>query len=146
MPDTTTLPVRLGCDLEQVSHVADAIRDFGDRYLDRVYTASEQNALVAGGTASLAGRFAAKEAVLKLIGQGGEIGDIDLRCVEVTNRPGGRPVVRLSGRAADVARLAGIGPIDISISHAGPMAMAVAVAATQDPTPLTPGVPVDPDQ
>lgn len=123
--------VRTGCDLQPVADVADAVRDFGPRYLDRVYTPREQEDCRRGGAASLAARFAAKEAVLKLIG---EPDGVDLRSIETDTRQG-RPVVRLRGRAADLAARAGLGDIDVSLSHAGGLAMAVAVAVAARPAP-----------
>ena len=95
---------RTGCDLQRVDVVSDAIRDFGARYLDRVYTPGEQASYATGGAASLAARFAAKEAVLKLIGTAD---GVDLRSVEITTVDG-RPAVRLSGLAAELAERAGI--------------------------------------
>lgn len=117
---------RAGCDLQPVDVVSDAIRDFGARYLDRVYTPAEQASYATGGAASLAARFAAKEAVLKLIGTAD---GVDLRSVEITtpSGAGGRPQVHLSGRARELAQDAGIADIDISLSHTGDLAMAVAV-------------------
>jgi holo-[acyl-carrier protein] synthase len=116
---------RTGCDLQRVDVVSDAIRDFGARYLDRVYTPGEQASYATGGAASLAARFAAKEAVLKLIGTAD---GVDLRTVEITT-VGGRPAVRLSGLAAELAERAGIRAegIDVSLSHTGDLALAVAV-------------------
>ena len=132
MRAATTAPrARTGCDLQRIDDVSDAIRDFGDRYLDRIYTPAEQEAGRLGGAASLAGylaaRFAAKEAVLKLIGTAD---GVDPRDVEITHQDG-RPVVRLSGLAATLAEEAGLGPIDLSLSHSGDLALAVAVAITQ---------------
>ena len=115
---------RTGCDLQRIDDVDVAVRDFGARYLDRVYTPVEQQAGRTGGAASLAARFAAKEAVLKLIGTAD---GVDLRSVEIAQEDG-RPVVRLSGRAAALAQDAGLGPIDVSLSHSGDHALAVAVA------------------
>ena len=103
---TTAPRARTGCDLQRIDDVTDAIRDFGDRYLDRVYTPAEQEAGRLGGAASLAARFAAKEAVLKLIGTAD---GVDPREVEITHEDG-RPVVRLSGLAADPRRGGGRGP------------------------------------
>jgi holo-[acyl-carrier protein] synthase len=123
---TAPLHARTGCDLQRVDDVADAIRDFGTRYLDRIYTPAEQESSRTGGASSLAARFAAKEAVLKLIGTAD---GVDPRSVEITHQ-GGRPVVRLSGLAATLAAEAGVGPIDISLSHSGDHALAVAVALT----------------
>jgi holo-[acyl-carrier protein] synthase len=127
---TTAPRARTGCDLQRIDDVTDAIRDFGDRYLDRVYTPAEQEAGRRAGSslaASLAARFAAKEAVLKLIGTAD---GVDPRDVEITHQDG-RPVVRLSGLAATLAAEAGVGPIDVSLSHTGDLALAVAVAITQ---------------
>ncbi len=130
MRAASTAPrARTGCDLQRIDDVTDAIRDFGARYLDRVYTPGEQAAGRTGGPASLAARFAAKEAVLKLIGTAD---GVDPRSVEITHE-NGRPVVRLSGLAATLAEQAGLGPIDVSLSHSGDHALAVAVAL-QDPT------------
>ena len=115
--------------------MSDAIRDFGARYLDRVYTPAEQASYAAGGAASLAARFAAKEAVLKLIGTAD---GVDLRSVEIATADdgGGRPVVRLTGRAAELAEEAGIDAtgIDVSLSHTGDLALAVAVGLQHQPT------------
>ena len=124
---TTAPRARTGCDLQRIDDVTDAIRDFGERYLDRVYTPAEQEAGRLGGAASLAARFAAKEAVLKVIGTAD---GVDPREVEITHE-NGRPVVRLSGLAATLAEEAGVGPIDVSLSHSGDHALAVAVAITQ---------------
>lgn len=115
---------RTGCDIQEVDQVSDAVGRFGRRYLDRVYTAAEQQS---SSAASLAARFAGKEAVLKLIG---DADGVDLREVEITSGPRGRPSVRLSGRAAERARAADVGHIDISLSHAGGLALAVASAVT----------------
>ena len=125
MRAATTAPrARTGCDLQRIDDVVVALRDFGARYLDRVYTPVEQEAGRLGGAPSLAARFAAKEAVLKLIGTAD---GVDLRSVEIAQNHG-RPVVHLSGRAAALAEEAGLGPIDVSLSHSGDHALAVAVA------------------
>ncbi len=120
-----------GCDLQRVDVVSDAIRDFGARYLDRVYTPAEQASYATGGPSSLAARFAAKEAVLKLIGTAD---GVDLRSVEIRTPDGGRPEVHLTGRAAELALAAGIEDIDVSLSHTGDLAMAVAVGLRHPPT------------
>ena len=123
---------RTGCDLQRVDAVDEAIRDFGARYLDRVYTLAEQASYAAGGAASLAARFAAKEAVLKLIGTAD---GVDLRTVEIRTAAGGRPEVHLTGRAAELAAAAGLDTagIDVSLSHTGDLAMAVAVGLQHPP-------------
>ena len=127
------LRARTGCDLQRIDDVDVAIRAFGARYLDRVYTAREQRACHAAGVpsaSSLAARFAAKEAVLKLIGT---TDGVDLRSIEIDQADGGRPLVRLSGRAAELARAAALGEIDVSLSHSGDVALATAVALQAAP-------------
>jgi holo-[acyl-carrier protein] synthase len=91
----------------------------------RLFTEQERSRPLA----SLAARFAAKEAVLKLIGTAD---GVDPRSVEIAHQDG-RPVVQLSGLAASLAAEAGVGPIDISLSHSGDHALAVAVAITESP-------------
>lgn len=124
--------VRTGCDVQSVEDVEIALRDFGSRYLQRIYTPEEQLSLDAGGAASLAARFAAKEAVLKILGDaqvdGAGIGGVDLRTVEIARGAHGRPVVHLHDRAAALADAAGVRSIDVSLSHSGGLALAVAVA------------------
>jgi holo-[acyl-carrier protein] synthase len=131
---------RIGCDLQRVDVVEDAIRDFGARYLDRVYTSAEQASYTTGGASSLAARFAAKEAVLKLLGT---TDGVDLRSIEI-RKATERPEVHLDGAAADLARAAHIDHIDVSLSHTGDLAMAVAVAVMTD-QPADPHDPDDPD-
>ena len=74
----------------------------------------------------LAARFAAKEAVMKALGAG--FGDVGFRDMEVVRASGGKPGVRLSGRAADRARRAGVTGWHLSLSHTATSAVAVAVA------------------
>jgi holo-[acyl-carrier protein] synthase len=123
------LRARTGCDLQSVDDVADAVRTFGARYLDRVYTAAEQAECRGRGElampASLAARWAAKEAVMKLLGTGD---GVDPRSIEVR---GPQDPVALTGRAAELADAAGIGPIEVSLSHTRDLAMAVAVAVVE---------------
>ncbi len=119
--------VRVGCDVQSVADVDHALQHFGTAYLDRLYTTCEQQECLAGADfspSSLAGRFAAKEAVLKLLGTAEAI---DPRHVEILGN-GGRPVVHLSDSAAELADQAHITAIDLSISHDGGLAFAVAVA------------------
>ena len=94
---TTAPRARTGCDLQRIDDVTDAIRDFGDRYLDRVYTPVEQEAGRLGGAASLAARFAAKEAVLKLIGTAD---GVDPREVEIAHEDGRPEEMRRQWAAA----------------------------------------------
>lgn len=81
-----------------------------------------------------AARFAAREAVLKALGTGFAEG-IGLRDVSVARDDAGRPQVVLSGRAAEVAREQGVREIALSISHTHDVAVANAIAVTDDVRP-----------
>ena len=75
----------------------------------------------------LAGRFAAKEAILKVLGTGWR-GKITWRDMEVLNTGNGRPHVKLSGECERVARQLGITDILISITHTENYAVATVIA------------------
>lgn len=84
-----------------------------------------------------AARFAAREAVLKALGTGFS-GGIGLRDVSVSRDESGRPRVVLAGRAAEVARERGVREIALSISHTHDVAVANAIAVTDDVRPAPP--------
>jgi len=118
----------IGVDLVEVPRVERAVARWGDAFLGRVFTDGERAHARAAAHAGqrLAGRFAAKEAVMKALGLGWR--SMAWREIEIAADAGGRPVVRLSGRAADAARRAGVGAWWISISHTRDLAIAQAVA------------------
>jgi holo-[acyl-carrier protein] synthase len=93
--------------------------------VDRVYTNLEQ-AYCGRNTKRLAGRFAAKEAISKVLGTG--IGYIRWHDLEILPDGMGKPMVTLSGRAAEVSRALGLSEMSVSITHAGDLALAFAVA------------------
>ncbi len=104
-----------------------------EHFLARVYTPTEIKAAGRGKKTAqyLAGRFAAKEAVLKLLSTG-LIGKMRWTEIETTNDSLGKPEVSLSGEVLAVAEKAGIKNITISITHTADMAMASAVAITNN--------------
>ena len=77
----------------------------------------------------LAGRFAAKEAISKVLGTG--VRYIRWREVEILPGPAGKPYVILHGRASAVAAGLRLGPVSVSITHTGDLAIAFAVALAQ---------------
>lgn len=123
-----------GVDLVEVERIAGMIREHGEQFLERCFTLAERSSAgaEAGGARRraeyFAGRFAAKEAVLKALGTGlsGGIRWID---VEVLRGPTGGPVVTLTGQAAEVAAELGVSGWLLSISHVKHYAMASAIAA-----------------
>lgn len=119
----------VGLDAIEIARVAEAIERHGERFLDRVFTDAERaHATDRGASASqfYAGRFAAKEAVLKALGTGYAKG-LAFHEIEVLPGPDGAPTVTLHGAARTRAALLGIDTILVSITHTRENAHAVAV-------------------
>ena len=114
-----------GIDLAEVGRIREAIGRYGDRFINRIYTAAEIAYVErkANRFERYAGRFAAKEAGMKAIGTGWKRG---VRWVdfEVSNLPSGRPTLRLHGEAARLAGQMGVKSISLSITHTAEMGMA----------------------
>ncbi|MCP4612871.1 MAG: holo-[acyl-carrier-protein] synthase [Planctomycetes bacterium] len=121
-----------GIDLVDCPRIEAMVERHGRRFIERVFTASEQAYAEANknGIEKLAGRFAAKEAILKLMGTGWR-GKIAWTDVEVINNSSGQPEVTLSGEVEKIAGKLGIKHISISITHTANFAIASAVALTQ---------------
>ena len=113
----------LGIDIIKVDRIRDTLRRFGSRFSDRVLTPAEQ-AYVRARPETMAGRWAAKEAVSKVLGLG--VRGIGWRDIEIERMPTGQPAVRLHGRAADRAEQLGMERVAVSISHEADYAVAVA--------------------
>jgi holo-[acyl-carrier protein] synthase len=127
-----------GIDAAEIPRIVRAVERWGQPFLDRVYTAAEQ-AYCRGMAQRLAGRFAAKEAISKVLGTG--IRSISWRELEILPDPRGKPIVYLHGRAAETATGLGLGPISVSITHTRDLAVAFALAlgdAANEPTPTAP--------
>ncbi len=117
-----------GVDMVQCSRLRQSIERFGQKFLDRVFTSAEQD-YCRGKKREIehyAGRFAAKEAVFKVLGTGWRNG-INWTDVEVRNQPSGEPKVTLSGRCREIADQQGLEKIVISISHTDTHAIASAI-------------------
>ncbi len=123
--------LRVGVDVVPVEEVARSVAQFGDRYVGRIYTDHEVaccRSSAAGGelvAESLAARFAAKEAVVKVLRPTGA--RPPWRSIEVHRLPEGACEIRLSGRAAELAEQAGISELAVSLTHERPLAAAVVV-------------------
>ena len=115
--------VRVGCDVVAIEDVQGSLATFGDRYLRKVFTASEINDCQGSNRVhSLAARFAAKEAVIKAFAEPDM--PFPLREIEVT-RDGPLPLLRLSGAIAERAHHQGWLSSSLSLSHTNCHAMAV---------------------
>jgi len=127
---------RTGVDLVEVSSVATSIERFGDRYLHRVFTEQELASSGSGADkrlASLAGRFAAKEATMKVLQVPGP--GLDWRSIEVVRHSSGACTLRLTGAAGELARQAGLSGFSVSITHEAGLAVAVVMAVAAGPAP-----------
>ena len=118
-----------GIDLVDFGRIEAMMERHGQRFLNRVFTEREQSdaQAVHNRVEKLAGRFAAKEAVLKLLGTGWR-GKIAWTDIEVTNNSSGQPIVEVSGEVKKIAEQAGIEQIALSITHTANFAIASAVA------------------
>lgn len=114
-----------GIDLLEIDRLRDAITTHGERFLQRVFTEQEL-AANAKKVESLAGRFAAKEAVAKALGCG--IGDVAWKEIEILRAESGAPQLVLHGAAERLAREQGLMVWSLSLSHSQSHAVAVAVA------------------
>ena len=120
VPEGTT---ELGIDIIKVDRIRAAIERFGDRFWRRVLTDGEHR-YVRNRPENFAGRWAAKEAVSKVLGLG--VRGVGWRDIEIVRLPTGAPSVQLRGRAAVRAEQLGMGRIAVSISHEGDYAVAIA--------------------
>ena len=120
VPEGTT---ELGIDIVKVDRIRSALDRFGERFSRRVLTDHERR-YVRDRPETFAGRWAAKEAVSKVLGLG--VRGIGWRDIEVERLPTGQPAVRLHGRAAQRAEQLAMVRIALSITHESDYAVAVA--------------------
>ncbi len=117
-----------GIDLIECQRIRSVWQRHGDRLTDRLLTPAELAYVRRhhDTVPRLAGRFAAKEAILKVLGTGWR-GKIAWRDMEITNNEAGRPELTLSGECARIASQIGVTQILISITHTENFAAATAI-------------------
>lgn len=113
-----------GVDIIEISRVAGVFLRYGQRFLNRIYTPDEI-AYCRGRVPNLAGRFAAKEAVMKALGTG--VRGVSWRDIEVARHESGAPSILLHGRAKRRAQRLGVCEISVSMSHSRDYAVAFVV-------------------
>jgi phosphopantetheine--protein transferase-like protein len=113
----------LGIDIIKVDRIRAMIERFGPKFGIRVLTPSERR-YVRDRPETFAGRWAAKEAVSKVLGLG--VRGIGWQEIEVERLPTGQPAVRLHGRAIQRAEQLGMERVALSISHESDYAVAIA--------------------
>lgn len=115
----------VGVDIIETARIKRVLNRFGDRFLRRVYTDWERG-YCGRNVLHLSGRWAAKEAVSKVLGWG--VRGVGWREIEIKRTPMGQPTVTLHGRAEQRRRALGLSsPLAVSISHIRDLAVAVAV-------------------
>ncbi|MDE0179674.1 MAG: holo-ACP synthase [Gammaproteobacteria bacterium] len=118
-----------GIDLVNIAKIRCLVEDSRDPFVPRCFVQAELDEVGDGVNRieRLAGRFAAKEAVLKAIGTGFGAG-VAFTDVVIRRAPGAAPEVHLSGGAAQAAKALGVTAWRLSISHASGLAMASVLA------------------
>lgn len=122
---TGSMKLVTGVDLIEIARIEEVIARHGNHYLGRVYTSAEL-AHCGRRAESLAGRFAAKEAVVKALGCG--IGEVSWKDVEILGDEQNAPVLKLYGAAERKALELGLSTWSVSISHSQSHCVAFAVA------------------
>jgi len=120
--------VGTGVDIVEISRIKQAAKKWSDKFLKRIFTDKEleYSRCKSIPYQHLAARFAAKEAVLKAIGDS-SIHRIEWKHVEVLNDEYGKPFINLSGHASKIKQEKNISDIIISMSHTRTYAIANAI-------------------
>jgi len=124
--------IGVGVDMIEVERIKRTLESqrVGKRFRDRVYTKDEVEYCEnkrRGKYESYAGRFAAKEAVMKALGKGWG-SEVSWRNIEVLPGPGGKPEVYLRNQTSAFARELGIHLFSLSITHTAHFAVAYVIA------------------
>lgn len=117
-----------GVDICEVARMAASIARFGNRFLERVFTADEIQYCrrKKNSTERFAARFAAKEAAMKALGTGASRG-VTWTSIEVSHARGGRPTLRLHGNTAQIAAQLGVQRVSLSLTHTENSALAMVI-------------------
>lgn len=129
--------IAVGVDIIEIDRIQRVLTDFGERFLNKVYTERERERY-RHRISELAARFAAKEATSKALGTG--IRGIRWKEMEILPNRRGKPVLILHGEAAARAQQLGLTDFSVSLTHSRTEAMAFVVAIkgnrrTLDTTP-----------
>jgi len=123
--------LKTGVDLIEIARIQRVIDQHGERFLRRIYTATERQDCQ-GRAESLAARFAAKEAVAKALGTGIWRQEVDWTDIEIVRDPqSGAPQLLLHHAAAAHAQRLGLTEWSVSLSHDRERAIAFVVALSR---------------
>ncbi len=127
--ETLPFQLKIGTDVCSVTRIENTCKRFGERFTERILTDNEARYVFGrkhGAAQRFAARFAAKEAMSKVLGTGWN--GIGWKDVEVTKKPSGEPGIRLHGRAELLARQLGLTHIEVTLSHEREYAVAFIIA------------------
>jgi len=119
------LIIGCGIDLVKIERIEKIIKKWGDNFIFRIFTSLEKEYCEkkkGNKYQSYAGKFAAKEALLKALGLG--LREANWKEIEVTNNELGQPIINTSGKLKNIALAKGVSKYFISISHAKEYAIA----------------------
>ena len=113
--------IYIGNDLVDVARIHSSINRFGKKFLDRIYSEYEQKYCMSKSKPEIhyAGRFAAKEAIIKSLKSSGYKLNIPFNCIEILSGDSGEPIVKLNFTINGLCR--------VSISHTESHAIASAI-------------------
>lgn len=119
----------IGVDIVEVQRIERLVQDWNSRFLNRIY--SEEELIYCNGRSDrLAGRLAAKEAVLKALGSSST--GISWKEIQILNRPRSAPVISLSGKAKEKSIILAMDHLVVSISHTDDIAIAFVMGSTNE--------------
>jgi holo-[acyl-carrier protein] synthase len=123
--------IQIGTDIVECHRIAAMIERHAEQFLQRVFTQREicYCSSRKSSTQHYAGRWAAKESILKVLGTGWSQG-VQWTDMEIMVEVGGKPYVKLTGQAAHIAASLGIREVLISISHCRAYAVAFATGVS----------------
>lgn len=132
--------IRHGIDLVECGRIRDLLEKHPRRFLERILTPNERAKAESrvDAVAYVAGRWAAKEATLKMLGTGWA-GNISWQDIEISSDPLGAPTLQLSGEALSLARKLGVSTVLISITHTEHYAAASAIGTGESQRDLGSG-------
>lgn len=125
--------LKVGIDICSIDRIRSTYDKYGSRFLEKILTANELNYVMSRQKRrmeTLAGRFAAKEAVAKVLGVG--LRGVSWKEIEIDRHPSGAPLVVLHGRALSLAKSLNLTHFEVSLSHEKEFAVASAVGYKQD--------------
>ncbi|MBA30931.1 MAG: holo-[acyl-carrier-protein] synthase [Chloroflexi bacterium] len=118
-----------GIDMIEINRIQSVLNQYEERFLNKIFTKNEQ-IYCKKRSKQLASRFAAKEAVMKLLGTG--VRGIPWKSIEITRKRGAPPEILLHGNAIKRAKKMGITRIALSLSHSKKYAIASATGEAKE--------------